>query len=99
MNMQSIMAQAQKLQRDITKKKAEIDATVFEGKSEWVEIKVNGKKELVSFKIIYDGAIENDDKEMLEDMVSIALKDAFQKVDKEIEEKLGSYGSSLNGLF
>lgn len=99
MNMQSIMAQAQKLQRDITKKKAEIDATVFEGKSEWVEIKVNGKKELVSFKIIYDGTIENDDKEMLEDMVSIALKDAFQKVDKEIEEKLGSYGSSLNGLF
>lgn len=99
MNMQSIMAQAQKLQRDITKKKAEIDATVFEGKSEWVEIKVNGKKELVSFKIVYDGTIENDDKEMLEDMVSIALKDAFQKVDKEIEEKLGSYGSSLNGLF
>lgn len=99
MNMQSIMAQAQKLQRDITKKKSEIDATVFEGKSEWVEIKVNGKKELVSFKIVYDGTIENDDKEMLEDMVSIALKDAFQKVDKEIEEKLGSYGSSLNGLF
>lgn len=99
MNMQSIMAQAQKLQRDITKKKAEIDATIFEGKSEWVEIKVNGKKELVSLKIVYDGTIENDDKEMLEDMVSIALKDAFHKVDKEIEEKLGSYGSSLNGLF
>lgn len=99
MNMQSIMAQAQKLQRDITKKKAEIDATIFEGKSEWVEIKVNGKKELVSLKIVYEGTIENDDKEMLEDMVSIALKDAFHKVDKEIEEKLGSYGSSLNGLF
>ena len=99
MNMQSIMAQAQKLQRDITKKKNEIDATIFEGKSEWVEAKFNGKKELVSFKLLYEGTIGEDDKEVLEDMVSIALKDAFGKIDKEIEDKLGSYGSSLNGLF
>lgn len=99
MNMQSIMAQAQKLQRDITKKKSEIDATIFEGKSEWVEVKLNGKKELISLKILYEGSIEQDDKEILEDMVSIALKDAFGKIDKEIEDKLGSYGSSLNGLF
>lgn len=99
MNMQSIMAQAQKLQRDITKKKAEIDATIFEGKSEWVEVKFNGKKELVSLKVLYEGPIADDDKEMLEDMVSLAIKDAFQKIDKEIENKLGSYGSSLNGLF
>ena len=44
MNMQNLMAQAQKMQRDITKKKEEIDKMEFEGSSELVNIKVNGKK-------------------------------------------------------
>lgn len=99
MNMQSIMAQAQKMQRDITKKKEEIDATEFTGKSEWVEVVFNGKKELKQLKILYTGSIEEDEKEILEDMISIAIKDAMNKIDKEIEKKLGAYGQSLNGLF
>lgn len=99
MNMQSIMAQAQKMQRDITKKKEEIDATLFTGKSEWVEVVFNGKKELKSIKILKEGNIEEDEKEILEDMLSIAIKDALGKVDAEVEKKLGAYGQSLNGLF
>ena len=99
MNMQSIMAQAQKMQRDITKKKEEIDNTLFTGKSEWVEVVFNGKKELKSVKVIKEGIIEEDEKEILEDMLSIAIKDALSKVDAEIEKKLGAYGQSLNGLF
>ena len=99
MNMQSLMAQAQKMQKEITKKKDEIDSTEFTGKSEWVEIKINGKKELLKLSITKSGTIDEDDKEMLEDMLIIALKDAFTKVDKEVESKLGSYGQSLNGLF
>jgi len=99
MNMQSIMAQAQKMQRDITKKKEEIDATEFVGKSEWVEVIYNGKKELVKFKIIKEGGIDADEIEILEDMISIATKEALNKVNAEIDKKLGSYGQSLNGLF
>lgn len=98
MNMQNLMAQAQKMQRDITKKKEEIDKTEFSGKSEWVELTFNGKKELISLKII-PTKIDEEDKEMLEDMLNIAIKDAFNKIDKETEDKLGSYGQSLNGLF
>lgn len=98
MNMQSIMAQAQKMQRDITKKKAEIDATEFTGKSEWVEVVFNGKKELLSFKILYTGTIEEDEKEILEDMTMIAIKDAMNKIDKETNSKLGAYSQSLNGI-
>ncbi len=98
MNMQQIMQQAQKMQRDITKKKEEIDAMEFDGKSEWVEIVFNGKKEIKSFKILKDGAIDDDDKEMLEDMIMIAIKDAFSKIDRETENKLGSY-ASMSGLF
>lgn len=97
--MQSIMAQAQKMQRDITKKKEEIDATDFTGKSEWAEVIFSGKKELKQIKILKNGVIEEDEKEILEDMISIAIKDALSKVDREIENKLGAYGQSLNGLF
>lgn len=98
MNMQQIMQQAQRMQRDITKKKEEIDAMEFSGKSEWVEIVFNGKKEIKSFKILKDDSIDGDDKEMLEDMIMIAIKDAFGKIDKETESKLGSY-ASMSGLF
>ena len=97
MNMQQIMQQAQRMQRDITKKKEEIDKMEFLGKSEWVEIVFNGKREIKSFKILKD-EIDVDDKEMLEDMIMIAMKDAFNKIDKESESKLGSY-ASMSGLF
>lgn len=97
MNMQQIMQQAQRMQRDITKKKEEIDGMEFLGKSEWVEIVFNGKREIKSFKILKD-VIDEDDKEMLEYMIMLAIKDAFSKIDKETESKLGSY-ASMNGLF
>ncbi len=99
MNFQNLMAQAQKMQKDITKKKEEIDNKVFIGKSEWVSVEINGKKELIKINIDFEGIIEKDDKEMLEDMIKIAINDANSKVDKEIEEKMGAYGSQFNGLF
>lgn len=99
MNMQSIMAQAQKMQRDITKKKEEIDSTDFHGKSEWVEVVFNGKKELKNLQILKTDGIDKDEVEILEDMLSIAIKDALKQVDEETEKKLGAYSQSLNGLF
>lgn len=98
MNMQNLMAQAQKMQRDLQKKKDEIDKTLFTGKSEMVEVVFNGKKEMVSIKITPQ-VYEEDDIEMLQDMIQIAIKEAFSKIDKEVEEKLGSIGSGLGGLF
>ncbi len=97
MNMQSLMQQAQRLQREITKKKEEIDQEIFLGKYEWVELSFNGKKELQSFKITKEGPINDDDKEMLEDMILLAIKDSFKKIDEETEKKLGQY-SSMGGL-
>jgi hypothetical protein len=98
MNMQNLMAQAQKMQRDITKKKEEIDNSTFEGDSEWVKVEINGKKELQKIKITFEGPIEDDDKEALEDMIKIAVNKAIAAVDKETEEKMGSLGG-LGGLF
>jgi len=98
MNMQNLMAQAQKMQRDIQKKKEEIDQTIFTGKSEMVEVEYNGKKEMVSIKITAEN-LEKDDLEILEDMILLASKDAIQKIDQEMETKLGSLGAGLGGLF
>lgn len=44
MNIQNLMAQAQKMQKEISKKKEEIDNTTFEGVSEWIKVEMNGKK-------------------------------------------------------
>ena len=97
MNMQQLMQQAQRMQREITKKKEEIDNETFEGKSEWASITFNGKREIWYFKITKEGVIDEDDKEMLEDMIMLAIKDAFSKIDKETESKLGQY-ASMSGL-
>ena len=99
MNIQNLMAQAQKMQKEITKKKEEIDNSSFEGTSEWVKVTINGKKEVEKVNITFEGTIEDDDKEMLEDMIKIAVNDAVGKIDKEVESKMGAYGSSFNGLF
>ena len=98
MNMQALMQQAQKMQRDITKKKEELNANSFVGTSELVEVTFTGDKKLVSVKIKQDN-LSDDDKEILEDMFTIAVNDAMKKIDKETEAVLGAYGSQLNGLF
>ena len=97
MNMQSIMAQAQRMQRDLQKKKDEIGAQLFPGKYEYVEVTLNGKKEMVKCKINKE-SLEKEDIEMLEDFIIMATKDAIGKVEKEYENKLGQYAGMLDGL-
>jgi len=98
MNIQNIMVQAQKMQKDIAKKREEIDKKIFPGKYQVVDVEANGKKEIVSIKINQDKIENKDEIEMLEDMIMLAINDAFCKIDTEVEDKLGSYGQSLNGL-
>ena len=98
MNMQNLMAQAQKMQRDITAKKEELEKMLFTGKSEWVEITFNGARIIQSVKIIKEGIIEEEDKEILEDMIQIATKEAFIKINNAMNEKLGHYAGALDGL-
>ena len=90
MNMQSIMAQAQRMQRDIQKKKDEINAKLFPGKYEFVEVTLNGKKEMVRCKINKES--------LLEDFIVLATKNAIQQIDQEIQAKMGQYAGMLDGL-
>ena len=98
MNMQNIMAQAQRMQREINEKKEELEKMEFVGKSEWVEVTFTGGRVIKNVKITKAGSIEDADKEILEDMIQIATKDAFIKINNAMNEKLGQYAGALDGL-
>ena len=98
MNIQALMKQAQTLQKDMMKAKEEIDNMVFIGESSFVKVEVKGTKEVI--KITIDEDISNDDKEIIEDMLVIALNQAFSQVDKMTEQKMGKFSSMMpGGLF
>ena len=98
MNMQAMLKQAQKLQKDMLETQEKINATEFTGKSSIVTVKMNGKKELLDVKIDMD-KIEEDDVELLQDMMMVAFNDAMKQIDKETESKMGAYTKGMPGLF
>lgn len=98
MNMNALMQQAQKMKKDMETKQQEIYNSEFVGNSELVEITMMGNK-TVKRVSIKNKDLEADDIEILEDMIAVALNDAISKIDKEIDSKLGMYGSQLGGLF
>lgn len=98
MNMNNIMAQAQKMQKDIQKKQEEINNTSFIGESEWVEVTLKGNKVVEKVNIKNKTNMDEEDLECLEDMIKIAISDAHSKIDKEFEKKMGMY-SKLGGMF
>lgn len=98
MNIQAMMKQAQKLQKEMTETKSKIDEMEFTGKSSIVTVTVNGKKEVTNVKID-SNQFDGDDIEMLEDMIMIAVNDAMKQVDQEIENKMGKYTQGMPGLF
>lgn len=97
MNMQMLMKQAQKMQKDLENTQKELENTKYEGSSSLVKVVVNGNKDLLSVKIVSDEDIKADELELLEDMLLVAINDAFKKADSDKQKKLGKYGN-LAGL-
>ena len=89
MNMQQLMFQAQKMQRELKKAKDALHAKEFSiNKAGAVSITVKGDKSIVKIDIDKD-ALE--DKEMIEDMIAMALNEVFEQIDEEeaeIDERL-----------
>jgi len=98
MNLQSLMKQAQSMQNKLLNAKNEIDKKEFTGTSELVKVTMNGKKQLLKVNIDKNKNLDNDDFEILEDMIILAVNDAAKKVDKEINEKLGSQAGDLSSF-
>ncbi|MBE6144622.1 MAG: YbaB/EbfC family nucleoid-associated protein [Firmicutes bacterium] len=98
MNIQAMMKQAQKIQKDMLAAKEEINNTTFEGKSSFVTVKVKGSKEIETINIDTE-SIEKEDIEMLEDMLVVAINDAMKQIDKETDKKMGKFTQGMPGLF
>ena len=98
MNIQAMMKQAQKLQKEMMETKENINKQVFIGTSSFVTVEVNGNKEILKVTIDCE-SIDKDEIEMLQDMILIATNDAMKKVDKEVDSKMGKFTQGMPGLF
>lgn len=96
------MAMIQKMQRDMMKAQAEIEASVFTGKAAngSIAIEMNGKKEVTNVTISPD-VVDTDDMSFLEDLVMIAINDATRQADELTEKTMGKFtgGMKIPGLF
>jgi DNA-binding YbaB/EbfC family protein len=96
MNMQSMMKQAQKLQKQMAAQQEEIAATTFNGKSaqDLVVATFTGDRKLVSLTIKPE-VIDPEDPETLQDMVLAAVNDGLSQIEKTTEQKLGKFTQGL----
>ena len=102
MNMGSMMAKAQKMQADMQAVQAEIEKTEVEATAGGgvVTVRANGAKKILSIKIDPQ-AVDPEDVEMLEDLVTAAVNEAMAKADELTQSKMSSVtgGMNLGGLF
>ena len=97
MNMQAMMAQARKLQRDLEKTTSEIESTTFKYENSNILLECLGNNKITKVEFKNNDVLE--DKEMLEDIILVAVNDALDQVKKEKDKKLGKYTNGLGGLF
>ena len=85
MNMQQMMAQAQKMQRELKKAQAELAQKEFiVSKGGAVTVTVYGNKQVKSVEIDKD-AFDSDNKEMIEELIPMAINEALAQIAEEEE--------------
>ena len=85
MNMQQMMAQAQKMQRELQKAiKAleEKEFTITKGGA--VTVKMYGSNEIVSVTVDED-AFDKENKEMVEELIALAINEGLEQIKAEKE--------------
>ena len=98
--MGNLMKQAKEMQSKMAKAKEEVKLLTDEASSGGglVRICINGEKQITSVTI--DEEALKEDKEVVEDLVLVAINEAVNKIDKQIEDKMNSVtGGMLGGGF
>lgn len=101
-NMNNLMKQAEKMQRDMQRVQEELEEKTVETSvgGGMVTVVANGQKQVVSISIKPE-AVDPDDVEMLEDLVlsavNAALTEAEEMVSSEMSKVTG--GMNIPGLF
>ncbi len=96
MDLGKLMKQAKQMQANMSKIEKELNETEYTGShNDLVSVVVTGEHKVVSVKINED-LLEKDNKEVLEDMIALALNDAMVKVSADRQKKLGSLTGGMN---
>jgi DNA-binding YbaB/EbfC family protein len=96
MNQAQIMAQMRKLQADMAKAQDELANTVVQGSAAngLVTVEMTCDQRMKSIRIGKD-AIDPDDVETLEDLVTIAVNDALTKAGETTQKRMGGLTGGL----
>lgn len=98
-NMNNLMKQAQKMQRQMEEKTKELEEKTFEAAAGGgaVTVTVSGKKELLSVKL-KEEVVDPDDIEMLEDLIVAAANEALRKQEEASQQVMGALTGGLGGF-
>ena len=91
MNIQAMMQQAQKIQKDILKAKKEVEDKTYVSTQSFVTVETKGTKEILKITINQD-SLDKDDIEILQDLLVIAANENIKSINKDTESKLGKFG-------
>ena len=97
MNQQQMM-RLRKMQKQMEEAQEKLEQTVFTGTAGGgvVKAEVKGSHEVVSITI--DKEALEDELEMVQDMICLAINDANKKIEAESQRLLGGFGGGM-GLF
>ena len=92
MNINQLMKEAKKMQRDMEQSQDELQAKEFEATAGGgaISVKVSGGKQIKEIKINKD-VVDPDDVEMLEDLIMTSVNEALRKVDEAQAASFGKY--------
>ena len=99
MNMQQMIIQAQKMQRELQKAQDALKEKEFTvSKSGAVTVVVKGDKTVKSIDIDKD-AMDPENKEMVEEMIAMAINEAVDQIQKESEAINEQITGRSGGMF
>ena len=85
-----LMKQAQAMQKNMEKMQEELGKTIVEGQSGAGLVSVLMSCKYFVSRVSIDPSLLEDDKEMLEDLITAAINDAVKKAEKTAQEKMAS---------
>ncbi len=97
-NMNNLMKQAQRMQRQMEESQKELETREFTAKAGGgaVEVTVTGKKEVTKVKLSPE-VVDPDDVEMLEDLVMAATNEALRMAEDANAEVMNKMTGGLGG--
>ena len=98
-NMNNLMKQAQRMQRQMEETTKELESKEFTASAGGgaVEVTVSGKKEVLSVKLSEE-VVDPDDIEMLQDLIVAATNEALRKMEEESQSQMSKITGGLGGM-